>query len=420
MLVDQGMVAPPVVEAALVKQKHNEERRTQEARSIKVPADRLDTLINQVGELVIAGSAVQLHASKARDTELQEAAANLLRLVEDMRDTALRLRMTPIGDVFNRFPRVVRDVSKELGKDIELVINGAEAELDKSMVEKIGDPLMHLVRNSIDHGIESPEARAATDKPPRGRVSLNAYHESGSIVIEVADDGRGLDTARILQKAVERGIVAADANLTEAEIHRLILAPGFSTAETVTNLSGRGVGMDVVKSSIEALRGTLDIASQPGQGTTTRLCLPLTLAIIDGFQVGVGGATFILPLDAVVECIELPQGGDASDYLNLRDQVLPFLRLRQVFELPGEPPPRQNIVVISFAGRKAGIAVDRLDGECQTVIKPLGRLFEQVSGIAGSTILGSGEVALILDVAQLIQQTATRPRGETGNKRQHA
>jgi two-component system chemotaxis sensor kinase CheA len=328
--------------------------------------------------------------------------------------------MTPIGDVFNRFPRVVRDVSKELGKDIELVINGAEAELDKSMVEKIGDPLMHLVRNSIDHGIESPEARAATDKPPRGRVSLNAYHESGSIVIEVADDGRGLDTARILQKAIERGIVAADANLTEAEIHRLILAPGFSTAETVTNLSGRGVGMDVVKSSIEALRGTLDITSQPGHGTTMRLCLPLTLAIIDGFQVGVGGATFILPLDAVVECIELPQGGDASDYLNLRDQVLPFLRLRQVFELPGEPPPRQNIVVISFAGRKAGIAVDRLDGECQTVIKPLGRLFEQVSGIAGSTILGSGEVALILDVAQLIQQTATRPRGETGNKRQHA
>lgn len=420
MLVDQGMVAPPVVEAALVKQKHNEERRGQEARSIKVPADRLDILINQVGELVIAGSSVQLHASKARDTELQEAAANLLRLVEDMRDTALRLRMTPIGDVFSRFPRVVRDVSKELGKDIELVINGAEAELDKSMVEKIGDPLMHLVRNSIDHGIEAPDTRAAADKPTRGRVTLNAYHESGSIVIEVADDGRGLNTTRILQKAVERGIVAADASLSEAEIHRLILAPGFSTAETITNLSGRGVGMDVVKSSIEALRGTLDIASQPGQGTTMRLCLPLTLAIIDGFQVGVGGATFILPLDAVVECIELPRGGDASDYLNLRDQVLPFLRLRQAFDLPGEPPPRQNIVVISFAGRKAGIAVDRLDGECQTVIKPLGRLFEQVSGIAGSTILGSGEVALILDVAQLIQQASTRPQGRSGNKRLHA
>ncbi|MBI1907233.1 MAG: chemotaxis protein CheA [Rhodocyclales bacterium] len=420
MLVHQGIVAPPVVEAALVKQKHNEERRTQEARSLKVPADRLDTLINQVGELVIAGSAVQLHASKARDTELQEAAANLLRLVEDMRDTALRLRMTPIGDVFSRFPRVVRDLSKELGKDIELVINGAEAELDKSMVEKIGDPLMHLVRNSIDHGIESPEARTAADKPARGRVVLNAYHESGSIVIEVADDGRGLDTARILQKAVERGIVAADASLTEAEIHRLILAPGFSTAETVTNLSGRGVGMDVVKSSIEALRGTLDIESHPSAGTTMRLCLPLTLAIIDGFQVGVGGATFILPLDAVVECIELPQGSDACDYLNLRDQVLPFLRLRRLFDLPGEPPPRQNIVVISFAGRKAGIAVDRLYGECQTVIKPLGRLFEQISGIAGSTILGSGEVALILDVAQLVQHAAARPHGRSGSKHQHA
>jgi len=345
---------------------------------------------------------------------LQETAANLLRLVEDVRDAALRLRMTPIGEVFNRFPRVVRDLARELGKDIELVIRGAEAELDKSMVEKIGDPLMHLVRNALDHGIESPERRAAAGKPARGRVELRAFHESGSIVIEVADDGGGLDARRILAKAVERGLVAADAVLSEAEIHRLVLAPGFSTAAELTSLSGRGVGMDVVKSSVDALRGTLDIHSAPGCGTTMRLCLPLTLAIIDGFQVGVAGATFILPLDAVVECIELPADAGAAGYLDLRGQVLPFLRLRALFALEGAPPPRQNVVVVRFGGRQAGIAVDHLLGECQAVIKPLGPLFERVAGIAGSTILGSGEVALILDVPQLVQRAIAHEGRDTG------
>lgn len=403
ILIEQRVVQPPVVEAALGKQKSAEDKRAAEKRSVKVPADRLDALIDQVGELVIAGASVQLQARKSRHGELQEAASNLLRLVEDIRDTALRLRMTPIGEIFNRFPRVVRDISKELGKDIELAISGAEAELDKSMIEKIGDPLMHMVRNAIDHGIEPPERRAAAGKPARGTVALNAYHESGSIVIEVVDDGGGLDTQRILRKAVERGLVAPEANLSDAEIHRLILEPGFSTAEQVTNLSGRGVGMDVVKSSIEALRGTLDIESTYGQGSTMRLCLPLTLAIIDGFQVGVGGATFILPLDSVVECIELPAEAAQADYLNLRDQVLPFLRLRSLFDSSGDAPSQQNIVVVRFGGRQAGIAVDRLYGECQTVIKPLGRLFEKAAGISGSTILGSGEVALILDVAQLVQ-----------------
>jgi two-component system chemotaxis sensor kinase CheA len=404
VLLEQGVVQGTVIDAALNKQKKVEEKRSSEAKSVKVPADRLDALIDQVGELVIAGAATQLHARKAHNRELQEVASNLIRLVEDVRDTALRLRMTPIGEVFSRFPRVVRDVSKELGKDIELKISGADSELDKSMIEKIGDPLMHLVRNSIDHGIESPERRAAAGKPARGTVSLNAYHESGSIVIEVADDGGGLDQERILAKAVAKGLVSADANLSPAEIYRLILEAGFSTAEQVTNLSGRGVGMDVVKSNVEALRGSLDIGSVPGQGTTMRICLPLTLAIIDGFQVGVGNSTFILPLDAVVECIELPEGADVADYLNLRGEVLPFVRLRQMFAVTGEAPLRQNIVVVRFAGRKAGIAVDRLFGECQTVIKPLGRLFAGVSGISGSTILGSGEVALILDVSQLVQQ----------------
>lgn len=402
VLVAQRVVAPLVVDAALTKQRKMEEARTLLAKSVKVPADRLDALIDQVGELVIAGAATQIQARRARNRELQEAASNLLRLVEDVRDTALRLRMTPIGEVFSRFPRVVRDVAKELGKDIELKISGAEAELDKSMIEKLGDPLMHLVRNSMDHGIESPERRAAVGKPTQGTVALNAFHESGSIVIEVADDGGGLDSERIFRKAVEKGLVSADANLAQADIYRLILEPGFSTAEQITNLSGRGVGMDVVRSSVEALRGTLDIESRLGAGTTIRICLPLTLAIIDGFQVGVGPSTFILPLDSVVECIELPADSDRTDYLNLRGEVLPFLRLRRMFSVDGAAPARQNIVVVRFSGRKAGIAVDRLYGECQTVIKPLGQLFAGISGISGSTILGSGEVALILDVAQLV------------------
>ncbi|KAB2838499.1 MAG: chemotaxis protein CheA, partial [Burkholderiales bacterium] len=328
----------------------------------------------------------------------------------EVRDAALRLRMVQIGEIFGRFPRVVRDASRELAKEIDLGISGAETEIDKSMVERLGDPLLHLVRNAIDHGIETPAERLAAGKPARGVVSLSACHESGGIVIEVKDDGRGLDRERILKKALERGLIGADEQLDEAAAYQLILQPGFSTAETVTKLSGRGVGMDVVKSSVEALRGNIDISSAPGQGTTMRLALPLTLAIIDGFLVGVGGSCFVLPLEMVVECIELPaeQAVDGRDYLNLRGRVLPFLRLRQLFEVGTQPPRRQNVVVVQYAGRAAGLAVDCLMGECQTVIKPLGVLFEKLRGISGSTILGSGEVGLILDVPQLIHLATSR------------
>lgn len=405
ILVDAQLVAQPLVNAALEKQKRSEEKRVQEARSIKIPADRLDHLINLVGEMVIAGAASQLLAQQAGNPELLESAGNLLRRVEDIRDTALRLRMVPIGEVFSRFPRIVRDVARDLGKDIELRISGAEAELDKSMVERLGDPLMHMVRNAIDHGIEPAERRLACGKPALGTVNLNAYHESGSIVIEVADDGGGLDSARILAKAVERGLILPGQNLTQPEIFRLIFAPGFSTADQVTNLSGRGVGMDVVRSNIEALRGSVEIDSAPGRGTTMRICLPLTLAIIDGFQVQIGSAHFILPLDAVVECIDLPPV-EPGGFLNLRGEVLPVVRLAELFDIPRRPTGHQSIVVVRFGGRQAGIVIDRLLGECQTVIKPLGQLFEKVRGISGSTILGSGEVALILDVPQLIDAVA--------------
>ena len=410
ILVEHGAAPVAVVEAAAEKQKRSEDKRSGESKTVKVPAERLDSLIDRVGELVIAGSGIHLQIGRLDQPVLQESAEVLLSLVEDIRDMALRLRMVAIGEVFSRFPRVVRDLSKELGKDIELTISGAESELDKSMVEKIGDPLMHLVRNSIDHGIEAAEVRLARGKPARGTVELNAYHESGSINIEVKDDGGGLNRDRIFAKAIERGMVTADANLSDQDIYRLILAPGFSTADQVTNLSGRGVGMDVVRSNIEALRGTLDIESAPGQGTTMRLCLPLTLAIIDGFHVGVGSAHFIVPLDQVEECIELPPGIGDMEYLEQRDEALPFVRLRELFGEQGPGHARPRVIVVRFGSRRAGLVVDRTYGKCQTVIKPLGPLFAEVPAVSGSTIIGNGEVGMILDVPALVRHCAKADR----------
>ncbi|MDP2694159.1 MAG: chemotaxis protein CheA, partial [Gallionella sp.] len=385
------------------------EHKSSEANLIRVDADKLDELINLVGELIIAGAGANLIAQRTGEADLLESTATMSRLVEEVRDSALKLRMVQIGGTFNRFQRVVRDVSKELGKDIELVISGAETELDKTVVEKIGDPLTHLVRNSMDHGIESAETRLANGKPAKGTLKLNAFHDAGSIVIEVSDDGGGLNTQRILNKAIERGLVNEGENLSDREIYNLIFEAGFSTAEKVSNLSGRGVGMDVVKRNITALRGTVNLDSEEGQGTKVRIRLPLTLAIIDGFLVGVGTSVYVVPLDMVVECIERAawqnSGGDGS-YLNLRGEVLPYLRLREHFEVEGEAARRENVVVVRYGEHKVGLVVDRLLGEFQTVIKPLGKVFNQVSGIGGFTILGSGEVALILDVPGLMGQVA--------------
>jgi two-component system, chemotaxis family, sensor kinase CheA len=314
--------------------------------------------------------------------------------------------MIPIGEVFQRFPRVVRDVSQELGKRIELVITGAETELDKSMVEKLSDPLLHIVRNAMDHGIEAVEAREAAGKSPVGTLRLHAYHESGCIVIEVNDDGRGLDAKRIFDKAVERGMIAPDAVLTEAEVHQLIFAPGFSTAAAVTNLSGRGVGMDVVKRNIEQLRGDIEILSVAGQGTTMRIRLPLTLAIIDGFQVAVGESVFVIPLDLVVECADMAISTGGQHIVNLRGEPLPYVRLRELFDLPAaQAGTRESLVVVAYGQQRAGLVVDRLLGEFQAVIKPLGQLFRGLKGLSGSTILGDGSVALILDVPMLVSSS---------------
>ena len=404
ILIQQQSVQPEIVEAAAAKQKSIQEKKTAESRLIRVQADKLDQLIDLVGELVIAGASANLLAQRSGETVLAEATSVLSRLVESIRDSALQLRMVQIGETFNRFHRVARDVSKELGKDIELVISGGETELDKSVVEKIGDPLMHLVRNAMDHGIETAAARAAAGKPVKGRVELNAYHDSGSILIEVVDDGGGLNKDRIQAKAIEKGLIQPGQALSDQEIVNLIFEAGFSTMEKVTNLSGRGVGMDVVRKNITALRGTVDVKTEIGEGSRFTIRLPLTLAIIDGFLTGVGKSSYVIPLDMVVECIELRDTTENRDYLNLRGEVLPFVRLRDMFEIPGPQPARENIVVVQYGGQKAGIVVDQLLGEFQTVIKPLGTLFRNVRGIGGSTILGTGEVALILDVQALVSR----------------
>jgi two-component system, chemotaxis family, sensor kinase CheA len=410
ILVGEGMVQNELVDAALEKQRTMKEHRAKESSFVRLRSDKLDELITLVGEMVIACAGNRLLAQRSGLSDLIESTSGVEQLVEQVRDSALKLRMVPIGETFGRFKRVVRDLGAELGKEVELSLTGVETELDKSMIEKIVDPLTHLVRNALDHGIETPAVRRQYGKPALARLSLNAYHDSGTIVIEVGDDGMGLDREKILKRALGRGLIEPGQELTTEEIYRLIMAPGFSTADEVTNVSGRGMGMDVVVRNVEALRGTVTIDSEPGEGTTVIIRLPLTLAIIDGFLVGIGKPVYVVPLDMVVECLELTAEDRAAignrDFMNLRGQILPLLRLRDVFEVKSEPAKRENIVVVQYAGQQTGLLVDALLGEFQTVIKPLGRLFERLSGISGSTILGNGAVALILDVPALVKRAA--------------
>jgi two-component system chemotaxis sensor kinase CheA len=377
-----------------------------DSRFIRVEADRLDHVINLLGELVIASAGASLLARQSRQGTLIEANQQISSLVEEIRNGTLQLRMVPIGDTFARFRRVVRDTAAELGKDIALEVVGGETELDKSVVERIVDPLMHLVRNALDHGLETPEQRIAASKPPKGRLTLEACHESGSILIRIIDDGRGINRDKVLQRAWERGLVEQGVVPPDADILNLIFEPGFSTAEKVTNLSGRGVGMDVVRRNIEALRGTVSLASDPGRGSCIEIRLPLTLAIIDGFLVGVGASKFIFPLDAVIEVIESQSAGATRiergrSVVELRGHMLPVVNLRTLYQLDSPPVDRCSIVVLQASAIRFGVMVDVLLGQHQTVIKPLGKLLSGLRGISGSTILGNGEVALIIDVGAL-------------------
>ncbi|UGA57482.1 chemotaxis protein CheA [Vibrio sp. VB16] len=410
ILIDQNVVQAEVVEKALTKQQQVKNKLSSESSIIRVDSQKLGQLINLVGELVISGAAMGLMIEKHGIQEAEEVSATMSSLVGNIRDTALALRMVPIGETFSRFRRVVRDVSKELNKEIELEISGSETELDKTVVEKINDPLTHLIRNSLDHGIESPQARLDSGKSAQGKITLNAYHDSGHIVIQIIDDGAGLNKQKILDKAIEKGLVSRDAKLSDQEIYNLIFEAGLSTKQQASDLSGRGVGMDVVRRNIEALRGNVSIDSIDGKGTTITVHLPLTLAIIDGFMVEADKERYIIPLDMVEECVEMNSSewkiDEVQHYVNLRGVAMPYLKLAEYFN-PNKQitkNSRQSLVVVRTGDERAGFVVDELHGEQQTVIKPLGKIFENLEGLTGATVLGDGNVALILDVKNLMKQ----------------
>lgn len=374
---------------------------------VRVAADKLDRLVSLVGELVINQSRLSEAANRSQLPELLAPVEEIERLVSELRDSVLGIRMTPIGATFNRFRRLVHDLSGELGKEIDLVTSGAETELDKTVLDSLGDPLVHLIRNSIDHGIETVERRLEQGKPRRGRLCLAATHSGSNVVVSISDDGKGLDAAAIRAKAIERQMIAADATLSEREIFSLIFAPGFSTAKAITNVSGRGVGMDVVKRQIEALRGSIQIDSKPGQGTTISLTLPLTLAIIDGLLVEVEKDQFIIPMSSVTESVELSaaerRANNGRNVFAVRGQLIPYIDLRGSFALHGQAPEMEKIVIVRHQDQRVGLTVDRVIGSHQTVIQNLGRFFRDTHVVSGATITGDGRVALILDIAGLVQ-----------------
>ncbi len=412
MLVETGIVSPEKVQSALVEQQHVREMREQRksadaVTSIRVATDKLDSLVNLVGELVTVQARLSQTALQAQHVELSSIAEEVERLTASLRDTTMNIRMLPIGTTFSKFKRLVRDLSAELGKEIELTTEGAETELDKTVIERLSDPLVHIIRNSIDHGIEDPETRAAAGKARCGTIRLSAVHSGAHVLIRVEDDGAGLDAEAIRMKAVDKGLVQKDADLSEGKLWELILEPGFSTAKVVTGVSGRGVGMDVVKRAIDTLRGSIAVSSVKGKGTSITLKLPLTLAIIDGFLTRIGEEHFIFPLSLVEECVELTHNDSQSTHgrrlANVRGQLVPYIRLREHFLAGGERPDFEQIVITSVENRRVGLVVDTVVGEHQTVIKSLGSFYRNVDGISGATILGNGSVALILDVPKLIR-----------------
>ncbi|WP_372395444.1 chemotaxis protein CheA [Azospirillum sp. HJ39] len=375
------------------------------ANSIRVPAERLDDLMDQVGELVIAHARLKQLIADSLDLQIKSVTEEIERLSNGLRDITMGIRMVPVGSLFGRFRRLVRDLSQELGKDVQLTLSGEETELDKTMIERLNDPLVHIIRNSLDHGLEPAAERVAAGKPGQGQLHLSARHAGTRVLMTIRDDGRGLDRDRIRAKAEEHELIQPGVKLSDAELFQLIFHPGFSTARTLTSVSGRGIGMDVVKRTVDALRGTIDVSSTPGGGTEITLGLPLTLAIIDGLLVRVGQGRYVIPLFAVEECVELPPEGrrhSGRSFLNIRDSLVPFLRLRDCFGVTHPPDPYQKVVIISNGDRRVGLVVDQVLGDHQTVIKSMSKLHADVANFSGATILGDGSVALILDIAQVV------------------
>ena len=408
-----ALVDMPVAKAVVVTEREapavqaaNDSKQAKSAENVRVPAERLDEMMDRVGELVIAQSRLTQLAGTAADLGLRSVSEEIERLSGELRDTMMVLRMMPVASLFSRFRRLVHDLSRETGKEIELITEGESTEVDKTVIDRLADPLVHLVRNSIDHGLEQPEERLAVGKEAKGKVILSAHQTGGEVIITIKDDGRGINRERVRAKAEASGIIQAGATLTDQDLLQLIFQPGFSTAQAVTNLSGRGVGMDVVKKTVEALRGTIDITSKPGEGSTVALRIPLTLAIIEGLLVRVGQGCYVIPLSAVEECLELSLEDDlrsrGRSFISLRDSLVPFLRLRELFRTGTQPDQHQKVVVISTGSERVGLVVDQIIGDHQTVIKSMSKLHHDVVTFSGATILGDGSVALILDVTHLV------------------
>jgi two-component system chemotaxis sensor kinase CheA len=390
--------------------------KTRPAPVIRVRAEKLDTLVDLVGELVTVQASLSSKASIFNDSEMVSIAEAVERLTADLRDTAMSIRMVPISTLFVKFRRLVHDLSQEMGKEVVMTTRGGDTELDKTVIDRLNDPLIHIIRNSIDHGIELPTVRAEFRKPVRGNIHMCAEHAADSVLIRISDDGAGLDRAAIFQKAVERELVPADAELTDKEMFSFIFLPGFSTREEISAVSGRGVGMDVVKNSIENLRGTIEIDSERGQGTVITLKLPLTLAIIDGLLVEVDRSFYVFPLSTVEECMEFSpddlQMNADRDLIIVRGELVPYIFLRKLFRIQNPAPGVEHIVIIRLNHMRVGFVVDDIIGEHQTVIKTMGRLYKNARMFSGSTILADGSVALILDPYRLFEAAEAEERGE--------
>jgi len=394
-----------------------------DSSSIRVGTNKVDEIINMVGELVITQSMLEQlgidieegNADASHFEKLRSGLVQLKRNTRELQESVMRIRMLPISYIFNRVPRIVHDLSKKLKKEVNIKMSGESTELDKTVLEKIGDPLVHLIRNSLDHGIESPSARRANGKPDIGTISLNAYHKGGNIIVEIKDDGAGLNKDKIIKKALERRIIDNADNITTEQVCELIFHPGLSTAETISDVSGRGVGMDVVKKNIKALGGNIDVQTTEGAGTSFTIRLPLTLAILDGQLVRVGTETYIIPLVSIVESLQIkPEhvsliAGQASVY-QLRDEYIPFLKLSDLFSVQTDYSEldRHLMVIVEGDGKHAGLVIDELLAQQQVVIKSLETNFRRVDGLSGATILGDGTVALIVDVAELIKLSHSR------------
>ena len=411
-LIDAEVVDTGKIESALAEQKHvktvqQKKSKNDQVSSIRVTSDKLDKLVDLVGELVTVQARLTQTSLSKNDSEMIMIAEEVERLTEELRDNTMNVRLVPIGTLFGKFKRLVRDIAKETGKLVDMSTEGAETELDKTVIEKLNDPLVHLIRNSIDHGIEAPSVRKACGKSEHGTIHLSAMQSGGSVLIKIRDDGKGIDAKAVRAKAISRGLMEADKSIPDKEIFSFILAPGFSTAEKITNVSGRGVGMDVVKRNIDDLRGVLEINSAKDKGTTITLKLPLTLAIIDGLLVRVGESFFVMPLGIVKECVELLrndlQGSHDRHIANVRGEIVPYISLREQFIIHDNRPEMEQIVITEVDGVKVGFVVDEVVDEHQTVIKSLGKAYQHVEGISGATILGDGTLALIVDAAKLLQ-----------------